>query len=81
MARRKQNIKPIAKRRLTTTQIILYVLSLIIILSMVIGFVISVLPMSTDQGAGTIPAPAPATEPAGVPTSPASGQATPQPGQ
>ena len=47
MARRKQKRKSSARRHLSTSQIALFVLSLIIVLSMVIGFVVSVLPTPT----------------------------------
>jgi hypothetical protein len=49
MARRKQTSKSSSKRRLSGSQIVLAVLSLIIVLSMAIGFVISVLPTPGEQ--------------------------------
>ena len=55
MARRKQKRKSSARRRPSTSQIALFVLSLIIVLSMVIGFVVSVLPTPTvDQTVVTV---------------------------
>ena len=48
MARRKRSSKP-TKRRRSASQIALYVISLIIVLSMVIGFVVSMLPTPVDQ--------------------------------
>jgi hypothetical protein len=93
MARRKRTSKTSSKRRLSASQIIFYILSLIIILSMAIGFVISAFPGSNRQQSvptptpiifatitptptqGLTATPMPATE------QPASGVATPSPGQ
>jgi hypothetical protein len=44
MTRRRGTTKPNTKRRRSFTEIALYVISLIIILSMTIGFVVSLLP-------------------------------------
>ena len=88
MARRKQNRKSSARRRPSTSQIALFVLSLIIVLSMVIGFVVSVLPTPTvDQTVVTAtPTISAATTPAHTPTleteePPTSDAASPQPDQ
>jgi hypothetical protein len=93
MARRKRTSKPSSKRRLSASQIIFYILSLIIILSMAIGFVISAFPGSTRQQSVPTPTliifatitPTPTQEPATTPTpateEPTGGGATPQPGQ
>jgi hypothetical protein len=51
MARRKRRSKP-TKRRWSASQIALLVISLIIVLSMVIGFVVSVLPTPVDPHSG-----------------------------
>lgn len=84
MARRKRTSKSPSKRRLSVSQIVLYILSLLIVLSMAIGFVISVLP-TPDRSQPTTPTPTiffatitptPATE-----TPAAGGVATPQSGQ
>jgi hypothetical protein len=78
MARRKRRSKP-TKRRWSASQIILFVISLIIVLSMVIGFVVSVLPTPVDQQTGAPPTPIFLTTPASVPEGPApEGPATSQ---
>ena len=56
MARRKSSRKP-TKRRRSASQIALYVISLIIVLSMVIGFVVSMLPTPVDQPTVVTPTP------------------------
>lgn len=88
MARRKQKGKSSARRRPSTSQIALFVLSLIIVLSMVIGFVVSVLPTPTvDQtvitATPTISATTTATHTPTFETeeAPSSEAATPQPDQ
>jgi hypothetical protein len=83
MARKATN-RSGGKRRRSKSEIALYVLSVIIILSMTIGFVLSLLP--STSGRGSVPANTPtytpqptvtptpgATEPSAAP------QATPQP--
>ncbi len=88
MARRKQKGKSSARRRPSTSQIALFVLSLIIVLSMVIGFVVSVLPTPTvDQtvitATPTVSATTTATHTPTLETeeAPSSEAATPQPDQ
>ena len=88
MARRKPKRKSSARRRPSTSQIALFVLSLIIVLSMVIGFVVSVLPTPTvDQpvitATPTISATTTPTQTSIVGTEepPSSEAATPQPDQ
>ncbi len=49
MARRKQSSRPPAKRRITVSQIILYAISVIVIVGIAAGFVISVLPTSVEE--------------------------------
>ncbi len=92
MARRKRRSKPPSKRRLSASQIAFYALSLIIVLSMAVGFVISVLPTPTrSQQTVVTPTPVilitstptPTQEPTITPTPateelPASDVATPQ---
>ncbi len=91
MARPKRTSKSFSKRRLSASQIILYVLSLIIVLSMTIGFVISVLPTPARQQSIITPTPiivatstaTPTLEPTATPTlateEPSNaGEATPQ---
>ena len=56
MARRKRSSKP-TKRRRSASQIALYVISFIIVLSMVIGFLLSVLPTPVDQPTVVTPTP------------------------
>jgi hypothetical protein len=88
MARRKRKGKSSARRRPSTSQIALFVLSLIIVLSMVIGFVVSVLPTPTvDQTVITAtPTVSATTTQTHTPTlateeAPSSEAATPQPDQ
>lgn len=88
MARRKQKGKSSARRRPSTSQIALYVLSLIIILSMVIGFVVTVLPTPTVDHTVITATPTVSTTatPTHTPTleteePPTSEAATPQPDQ
>ena len=86
MARRKRSSKPTSKRRRSASQIALWVISLIIVVSMVIGFVLSVLPTPADQQTIATPTPVAATataEPSAAPTSTGEapvpdGPATPQ---
>jgi polyferredoxin len=91
MARRKRRSKPTSKRRRPASQIALWVISLIIVLSMVIGFVISMLPTPTEPQTFATPTPiflataasTPTAEPSGTPTSTTEapvpeGPATPQ---
>jgi hypothetical protein len=66
MARRKSSRKP-TKRRRSVSQIALYVISFIIVLSMVIGFVLSMLPTPVDQPTVVTPTPIIVTTP--TPTS------------
>jgi hypothetical protein len=94
MASRKRAGRPPAKRRFTTSQIVLYVLSFIIVLSIAIGFVIDALVPARSSG-GSVPTPTSiiipmtptlATESTITTTlvieeSPAAGTTTPQPGQ
>ena len=56
MASRKRAGRPPAKRRFTTSQIVLYVLSFIIVLSIAIGFVIDALVPARGSG-GSEPTP------------------------
>jgi hypothetical protein len=81
---RKASSRTGAKRRRSKSEIALYVLSLIIILSMTIGFVLSLLP--STSGRGSVPAntptstPQPTVTPTPGTTEPsAAPQATPQP--
>jgi len=91
MARRKQSSKSPSKRRLSGSQIVLAVVSLIIVLSMAIGFVISVLPTPGEQQSVATPTPVilatstptPTLEPTATPTAATevplpAGPATPQ---
>jgi hypothetical protein len=94
MASRKRAGRPPAKRRFTTSQIVLYVLSFIIVLSIAIGFVIDALVPVRNTGQ-SVPTPTPiiiTMTPTLVPEStitstliiqesPAAGTTTPQPGQ
>ena len=79
MARRKRRSKP-TKRRWSASQIALLVISLIIVLSMVIGFVISVLPTPVDPYSGATPTAIILTSPTLATEAPAApeGPATPQ---
>lgn len=78
MARRKRRSKP-TKRRWSASQILLFVISLIIVLSMVIGFVVSLIPTPVGPQTGAPPTPAFLTTPASAPEAPApEGPATPQ---
>jgi hypothetical protein len=93
MARRKRTSKPSSKRRLSASQIIFYILSVIIILSMAIGFVISAFPGATRQQSVPTPTPiifatitptptqGPTTTPTPATEEPSGGEATSQPGQ
>jgi len=56
MARRKRRSKP-TKRRWSASQILLFVISLIIVLSMVIGFVVSMLPTPAEPQTFATPTP------------------------
>lgn len=91
MARRKRTGRSSSKRRLSASQIIFYVLSLLIVLSMTIGFVISVLPTPSRQQPVVTPSPTifatitptPTHEPTATPTPAteepsADGELTPQ---
>ncbi len=72
MARRKRSSKPTSKRRRSASQIALWVISLIIVVSMVIGFVLSVLPTPVEQQTIATPTPVIPTltaEPSDAPTS------------
>jgi hypothetical protein len=77
MARRKRSSRSSSKRHLSATQIIFYVLSFIIVLSMAIGFVISALPTPSRQQ--TIPTPTPVVLATFTPTPTDEPTATPTP--
>jgi hypothetical protein len=94
MARRKGSNKTSSKNRRSASQIALYVISLIIVLTMAIGFVLSMLP--TPAGRSIVVTPTPiivvtptstsTAEPSATPTEstetpPAEGTTTPQAGQ
>jgi hypothetical protein len=95
MARRKQTSKSSSKRRLSVSQIVLYIISLLIVLSMAIGFVVSVLPTPGRNQPAFTPTPTfffatitptPTQEPTATPTPAtetpsADSAATPQSGQ
>ncbi len=49
MARRKQSSRPPAKRRVTVSQVILYAISVIVIVGIAAGFVISLLPTPVEE--------------------------------
>ncbi len=49
MARRKLSSRPPAKRRITASQVILYAISVIVIVGIAAGFVISVLPTPAEN--------------------------------
>lgn len=79
MARQKRRSKPTSKRRRSASQIALWVISLIIVLSMVIGFVISVL--AKPAGPQTFATPTPiilATSTSATEAPVPEGPATPQ---
>jgi hypothetical protein len=83
MARKASN-KIGSKRRRSKSEIALYVLSLIIILSMTIGFVLSLLPSTRGQSSAPVITPTPTRQPTATPTPgttepTAAPQATPQP--
>ncbi len=61
MPRRQATGRSAAKRRISTTQLVLYIISLVVILSMVIGFVISVSEPAAYSSSST---PTPITSPA-----------------
>jgi ABC-type Fe3+ transport system permease subunit len=78
MARQKRRSKP-TKRRRSASQIALWVISLIIVLSMVIGFVISVLAKPAGPQTFATPTPIILASPASATQAPVSeGPATPQ---
>ncbi|UCC88909.1 MAG: hypothetical protein JSV81_06300 [Anaerolineales bacterium] len=94
MSRRKPSRSSSKKRRPSISQIIFYVLSLVIVLSMTIGFVISMLPTPTDQPSVVTPTPVifatitptPTQEPTttltpAIEEPSADGEASPQPDQ
>jgi hypothetical protein len=94
MARRKRTSRSPSKRRFSASQVVFYLLSLLIVLSMAIGFVISVLPTPTRHQIVVTPTPiilvtdtptaTPTPEPGASPTveeTPAGGEATPQSSQ
>jgi hypothetical protein len=79
MARRKRRSKPTSKRRWSASQIVLFVISLIIVLSMVIGFVVSVLPTPVDPQTVAPPTPIVLATPTSATEAPVpEGPATPQ---
>jgi hypothetical protein len=79
MARRKRRSKPTSKRRRPASQIALWVISLIIVLSMVIGFVISMLPTPVDPQTVAPPTPIILATPTSATEAPVpEGPATPQ---
>ena len=49
MARRKQSSRPPAKRRLSVSQVVLYMISVLVIVGIAAGFVISLLPMPIED--------------------------------
>jgi len=66
MPRRQATSRSAAKRRISTTRLVLYIISLVVILSMVIGFVIEVSQPPVYQAG---PTPAPIASPAATPAS------------
>jgi hypothetical protein len=95
MASRKRAGRAPAKRRFTTSQIVFYVLSFIIVLSIAIGFVIDALIPTPSRGQ-VVATPTPIVQVTLTPTltpestltstlviqaSPAAGEPTPPPGQ
>jgi hypothetical protein len=65
---RKRSSKSSSKRRYSASQIALYVISLIVVLTMAIGFVISMLPTPTQQQTVATPTPIILTTPTSTPT-------------
>jgi hypothetical protein len=65
---RKRSSKPSSKRRYSASQIALYVISVIIVLTMAIGFVLSVLPTPTEQQTVATPTPVILSTPTSTPT-------------
>ncbi len=53
MARRKMSSRPPAKRRVTASQVILYAISVIVIVGIAAGFLLSVLPTPAENRALT----------------------------
>lgn len=49
MSRRKQSSRPSAKRRLSVSQVVLYIISLLVIVGIAAGFVISLLPTPIED--------------------------------
>lgn len=77
MARRKRNDKASTKRRPSASQIALYVISILIVLTMAIGFVLSVLPTPTEPGAVPTPTPVILATSMSTPTAEPSATASP----